>query len=172
MACGQERWLTAGTVTGPQQLFWQRLTIQCLMFSHRFLREILILMKHWVSWLRAWGNTEARLCVCSVLPLPLPLRLCACLCHRAAIRPSVLAENQVLNALWLGFQLIPCSPASIALRGQFMPKRAPLKCQGYWLWSVQVQFETWKQGLTMIWASTESTQQYFALHLHFAFRNY
>lgn len=56
-----------------------------------------------------------RACMCGVLPLPLPLHLHACLCHRAAVLPSVLAENQVLNALWLGSQLIPCSPASVSL---------------------------------------------------------
>lgn len=49
---------------------------------------------------RAEGNTETR--ICGVLPLPLPLV--------RAIAPSVLAENQVLNALRLGFQLIPVFP--------------------------------------------------------------
>lgn len=95
------------------------LMIQCLTYSHRFHTETLILMKHWVCWPHAYGNTETWLCVCvcGVLPLPLPLHLRACLCHRAAVLPSVLAENQVLNALWLGSQLIPCSPTnSLSLR--------------------------------------------------------
>ena len=86
-------------------------------------------------------------CVCGVLILPLPLCPLAYLCHHATILPSVLVENQVLNALRLGLQLIPCSQASFSLWGQFMPKCTQLKWQVHWRWAVPVQFASWNSGM-------------------------
>lgn len=66
------------------------------MFSHRFLREILILMKHWVSWPHAWGNTETGLwacvCVCECCSASSTSSLSLCIfvpwCCNSAICPS------------------------------------------------------------------------------------
>lgn len=56
-----------------------------------------------------------RVCGVVLLLLPLLLSLLAYLCHRAAILPSVLPQNQVLDALWLGSRLFLCSQASLPL---------------------------------------------------------
>lgn len=58
---------------------------------------------------------------------------CECVCvHICAIMPSVLlSENQVLNALWLGFKLIPCflSEATFCLNEPNRKDRIlPLHC--------------------------------------------